>query len=157
MDDGWWMMEESTESTESTESIHWWMMDDGRKYRKYTLMDDGWWKKVQKVYSDGWWMMEESKKKVQKVKIVYFVKDGWKYIKYRMRHFDETFWQEIYIRHFMRRFEETFLDILMAFEELWWPLMTFDMVTTLLGWDYDSFDCLLFLIELGWFLKNKTK
>ena len=26
-----------------TESIHWWMMDDVRKYRKYTLIDDGWW------------------------------------------------------------------------------------------------------------------
>ena len=32
MDDGWWMIEESTESTESSEStesketIHWWMM-----------------------------------------------------------------------------------------------------------------------------------
>ena len=57
----------------------------------------------------------------------------------------------------MRRFEETFLDIVMAFEERWWPLMTFDMVTTLLGWHYDSFDSLLFLKELGQFLKNKTK
>ena len=30
MDDGWWMIEQSTESAESTdgtESIHWWMMD----------------------------------------------------------------------------------------------------------------------------------
>ena len=52
------MMEESTESTES---IHWWMMDDGRKYRKYTVMDDRWWKKVQKV---------------QKVKMVYYA-GGW--------------------------------------------------------------------------------
>ena len=83
--------------------------------------------------------------------------DGWKYIKYRMRHYDETFLQEILCETFMRHFDETFWrDILtrhfdetfwrqswMAFEKLWWPVMTFDMVLILMGRPYYSFDCVL--------------
>ena len=58
------------------------MMDDGRKNRKYRLLDDGCWKKVQKV---------------QKV----YIDECWsKYIKYIMRHFDETFGQDILKRYF---------------------------------------------------------
>ena len=33
----------------------------------------------------------------------------------------------------------------MAFENLWWPVMTFDMVMMLMGWPYASFDCLLYV------------
>ena len=51
------------------------MMDDGRKYRKYTLMDD------------AWWMMEESTEPTESTKNYRnyreytLMDDGWKYIK----------------------------------------------------------------------------
>ena len=71
-------------------------MYDGRKYRKYrkyTLMDD-----------------------------------GWKYVKYRMRHFDEAFWQDIFMRHFYEIFGRDILTrhiydlwkILMTCNDLWY-------------------------------------
>ena len=68
---------------------------------------------------------------------------GWKYIKYKMRHFDETLRQDIFMRQLNKTFWE---DILMPFEKVWWPVMTFDMVwfdIILMEWPYDSFDCLL--------------
>ena len=70
-------------------------------YRKYKLMDDGWCKKVQKVYIDGWWGWKKVQK-VQKVQKIF-----WQDI--LMRYFDETFWQDILMRHI---------------DGLWKPLMT---------------------------------
>ena len=59
--DEWWMM---AESKENTESKHGWMMDNG------------WWKKLQKY---------------RKYKNYTLMDDGWKYIKHRITQFDETF------------------------------------------------------------------
>ena len=39
----------------------------------------------------------------------------------------------------------------MTFYDLLWPFMTFDMVIMLMGWPYDSFDCLLIWKESGCF------
>jgi hypothetical protein len=64
------------------------MMDDGRKYRKYrkyTLTDDGW--------------------------------------KYRMRHFDEAFWQDILKEILTRHFYETYWWPLKNIDDLQWPLI----------------------------------
>ena len=71
------------------------------------MMDDGWWKKVQKVqkvrkvYMDGWWL------KVHKVQ-------------------NETYWWRILTRHFIRNFDETsWPDILTRhIGGLWKTLMT---------------------------------
>ena len=70
--------------------------------------------------------------------------DCCKYSKYRMRHFDETFLWGIFMRHF----DETFWqDLLIAFENFWWHVMTFDMVMFLMWWPYDSFDCPLYCLN----------
>ena len=50
----------------------WWMMDDGWKYGKYTLMDDRWWKKIQIVQK------EQIFRKYRKYTLM---DDGWKYRK----------------------------------------------------------------------------
>jgi hypothetical protein len=84
-----------------------------------------------------------------------------------MRHFNETIWSDIVMSHFdetywwdtlmrpldetywwdtlMRQIDEKFVRPLKNFNDRWLPLMTFDMVMMLMGWPYDSFDCLLFL------------
>ena len=53
IDDGCWMREESTESTES---IHWWMMDDKRKYRKSRSTESiHWLRMVESISSTEWY------------------------------------------------------------------------------------------------------
>ena len=54
------------------------MMDDGRKYRK--------------------------NKKNRKYRKYTLMDDGRKYKKYRMKHFKETFWHNIFMRHFDKIF-----------------------------------------------------
>ena len=81
MDDGSWMM---GESTESTESIHWWMFDDE------------WWKKVQKVQKVQKYKEYRKLKKYRKYRKYTLMQDNLKYLKYRMRHIDETFWQDLF-------------------------------------------------------------
>ena len=61
-----------------------------------------------------------------------------------MGHFDETFWWDILMRHF-----DGLWITLMTCNDLWWFLMTFDMVMMSMGWPYDSFDCLLVWITLA--------
>ena len=101
----------------------WWMMDEG-----WWMMDDGWWiiDDGSLIMDDGWWMKvqkkTESKERTESTECFTF---SWNILR---RHFYETFW----------------LDILMAFVELWSPVMTFEMVMMLMGWAYDSVDCLLY-------------
>ena len=55
-----------------------------------------------------------------------------------MSHFDKIILWDIFMRHFH---DTLWRDILVAFEELWCPKMTFVMVIMLIGWQYY---CLLF-------------
>ena len=69
-------------------------------YRKCTLMDN------------GWWMMEESTESTESIHWRMMVES----IKYRMRHFDEAFWQDILKEILTRHFYKTY----------WWPLKNID-------------------------------
>ena len=65
------------------------------------MMDDGWWKKVQKVqkiYIDRGWMMDDDD-------------DG----DILMRHFYDTFQQDIFMRHIDGLWRN-----LMTFDDLWY-------------------------------------
>ena len=62
-----------------------------------------------------------------------------------MRHLKQHFYEKKIMRHI----DEHFLWPLQNFDDLQGPLMSFDMVMMLMGWPYDSFDCLLFSIGLG--------
>ena len=100
-------------------------MDDGRKYRKY-------------------WKYRKYRKYIKYT----LMDDGWKYIKYLMRHFDETSWQDIFYETFLldiltRHFDKTY----------WWPLMTCN--DHWYGDDFnemalDSFYCLLYWLSEHW-------
>ena len=74
-----------------------------------------------------------------------------------MRHFDEIFWWDIPKRHsdetlgwniLMTHIDKThWWETWMAFEKLWWHLMTLDDLwygNDVNGMPYDSFDCFLF-------------
>ena len=108
-----------------TESIHWWMMDDG------------WWKKVQKiqkVYIDELWMMEKSTESTESIHWWMMVEstestewDTW------MKHFYEPFLWDILMRHFDEILRS---DILMRHIDcLWRTLMTCNAI-----WYGDDFN-----------------
>ena len=86
---------------------------------QYTLIDDGWWKKVQRVqkpYIYGWWMIKESTESAESTKSIHWwmmvestsstewdilIKHFDKTILWNifMRHFHDTFWKDISIIH----------------------------------------------------------
>ena len=104
-------------------------------WRNITLIDDGWLKKVQKVYIDGWW------KKVQKVRKVYI--DGWLLKVHKVQ--NETFWWNIWTRRFYEKFLRDILwnilmrhlrDILARDDDCFWK----HLMTCIDLWDGDDFN-----------------